>query len=86
MVRSWLLDLTAAALEEGVDDIAPWVDDSGHGRGTVQESIDLAVPAPVIALALMRRFSSRDDYGFSDRLVAAMRNQFGGHDVKKAES
>ena len=47
-----------------------------------QESIDLAVPAPVIALALMRRFSSRDEYGFSDRLVAAMRNQFGGHAVK----
>jgi 6-phosphogluconate dehydrogenase len=82
VVRSWLLDLTAAALEEGVDDVAPWVDDSGHGRGTVQESIDLAVPAPVIALALMRRFSSRDEYGFSDRLVAAMRNQFGGHAVK----
>jgi 6-phosphogluconate dehydrogenase len=82
VVRSWLLDLTAAALEAGVDDIAPWVDDSGHGRGTVRESIDLAVPAPVIALALMQRFSSRDEYGFSDRLVAAMRNQFGGHAVK----
>lgn len=82
VVRSWLLDLTATALGEGIDGIAPFVHDSGEGRWTVQESIDLAVPAPVIALALMQRFSSRDEYGFSDRLVAAMRNQFGGHAVK----
>ncbi|HUF38639.1 MAG TPA: decarboxylating 6-phosphogluconate dehydrogenase [Anaerolineales bacterium] len=86
VVRSWLLDLTAAALEEDQElaDIKPWVADSGEGRWTVFESIDLDVPAPVITLALQMRLASRDEYGYAARMLAAMRNQFGGHAVKKA--
>jgi 6-phosphogluconate dehydrogenase len=86
VVRSWLLDLTADALEEDQDlaEIRPWVADSGEGRWTVFESIDLDVPAPVITLALQMRFVSRDEYGYAARVLAAMRNQFGGHAVKKA--
>jgi 6-phosphogluconate dehydrogenase len=84
VVRSWLLDLTASALGESPDlsDIAPWVSDSGEGRWTVQEAIDLDVPAPVITLALIQRLRSRDEESFADRLLAAMRNQFGGHALK----
>ena len=63
--------------------IAPYVPDSGEGRWTVFESIDLDVAAPVIALSLMRRIRPRDDVEFSDRLLSAMRNQFGGHAVKR---
>ena len=87
VVRSWLLDLTANALgdEAAIDDIEPFVADSGEGRWTVFEAIDLDVAAPVISLALMSRLDSRDSYGFSDRLLAAMRHQFGGHAVKRAE-
>jgi 6-phosphogluconate dehydrogenase len=87
VVRSWLLDLTARALEENptLDGIAPFVSDSGEGRWTVFESIDLDVPAPVIALSLYQRFRSRDARSFPDRLLAAMRNQFGGHAVKKED-
>ncbi|PZC48991.1 MAG: 6-phosphogluconate dehydrogenase [Chloroflexi bacterium] len=87
VVRSWLLDLTAAALKEdpGLEGLQAYVDDSGEGRWTVQESIELAVPAPVIALSLQMRFRSRQDQPFGGRLLAAMRNQFGGHAVKKAE-
>jgi len=85
VVRSWLLELTAAALAEDQDlsDIAPYVSDSGEGRWTVFESIDLDVPAPVAALSLIARLRSRDDESYADRLLAAMRNQFGGHAVKK---
>ena len=85
VVRSWLLDLTAAALRENpsMSGIAPHVTDSGEGRWTVQEAIDLDVPAPVITLSLVQRLRSRDDDSYSDRLLAAMRNQFGGHAVKK---
>ncbi len=85
VVRSWLLDLAARALDEDADlaDIKPWVADSGEGRWTVTESVDLAVPAPVIALSLQMRFASRDDENFTARLLAALRNQFGGHAVKK---
>ena len=85
VVRSWLLDLTARALEEnpGMDGIAPWVFDSGEGRWTLFEAVDLEVPAPVISLALIQRLRSRDPESFSDRLLAAMRNQFGGHAVKE---
>jgi 6-phosphogluconate dehydrogenase len=85
VVRSWLLDLTAAALEKnpGMTGIAPYVDDSGEGRWTVAEAIDLDVPAPVITLALLARLSSRDADSYSDKLLAAMRNQFGGHAIKK---
>jgi 6-phosphogluconate dehydrogenase len=87
VVRSWLLDLTAAALAEDpeLSDIRGWVADSGEGRWTVFESIDLDVPAPVITLALQMRFASRQDESYAAKILAAMRNQFGGHAVVKAE-
>ena len=87
VVRSWLLDLTAAALEEdpGLDALQAYVEDSGEGRWTVQESIDLNIPTPVISLSLQARFRSRQDQPFGAKLLAAMRNQFGGHAVRKAE-
>jgi 6-phosphogluconate dehydrogenase len=87
VVRSWLLDLTANALAEDqeLSGIRGWVADSGEGRWTVFESIDLDVPAPVIALSLMARFSSRQDESYAAKLLAAMRNQFGGHAMKKVE-
>jgi 6-phosphogluconate dehydrogenase len=85
VVRSWLLDLTAAALEKNaaMQGIAPFVDDSGEGRWTVAEAIDLDVSAPVITLSLLERLRSRDSDSYSDKLLAAMRNQFGGHAIKK---
>jgi 6-phosphogluconate dehydrogenase len=85
VVRSWLLDLTADAIAENptMDGIAPWVPDSGEGRWTVFEAIDLDVAAPVITLSLMRRIGSRDEVDYSDRLLSAMRNQFGGHAIKR---
>jgi len=85
VVRSWLLDLTARALHDDQDlsSIAPYVSDSGEGRWTVSEAIDLDVPAPVITLALLQRLRSRDSESFTDRLLSALRNQFGGHAVKK---
>jgi 6-phosphogluconate dehydrogenase len=85
VVRSWLLDLTAIALkaDSNLTDISPWVSDSGEGRWTVQEAIDLDVPAPVITLALIQRLRSRDDESYADRLLAAMREQFGGHAVRR---
>ena len=87
VVRSWLLDLAANALKEDskLEDIKPWVADSGEGRWTVFESIDLDVPAPIITLALQMRFASRDEENFSARMLSALRNQFGGHAIKKAE-
>lgn len=87
VVRSWLLDLTALALEEDQDltDIKPWVADSGEGRWTVFEAVDLNVAAPVITLALQARLLSREEDFYSARLLAAMRNQFGGHAVKKID-
>ncbi len=87
VVRSWLLDLTARALEADptLADVEPWVEDSGEGRWTVSEAMDHAVPAPVITLALQMRFASRDRENFAARLLAAMRHQFGGHAVKKAQ-
>src|SRR5919199_4675369 len=86
VVRSWLLDLTARALAENpaMEGIAPYVSDSGEGRWTVAEAIDLDVPAPVITLALIQRLRSRDEESFADRLLSALRNQFGGHAVKHA--
>lgn len=83
VVRSWLLDLTARALAEDpkLERIAGWVEDSGEGRWTVEAAIDHAVPVPTIATALFRRFASRVDNAFSDRLLAALRHQFGGHAV-----
>jgi 6-phosphogluconate dehydrogenase len=84
VVRSWLLDLTADALGKNptLEGIAPYVSDSGEGRWTVMEAIDLAVSMPVITLALQQRFRSRDESPFADKLLAAMRNQFGGHAIK----
>jgi len=86
VVRSWLLDLAAAALKEDpkLESIQAYVEDSGEGRWTVQESIDLAVPAPVIAQSLQARFRSRQEQPFGPRLLSALRQQFGGHVVKKA--
>jgi 6-phosphogluconate dehydrogenase len=86
VVRSWLLDLTAAALAQDADlsTIKGWVADSGEGRWTVAEAIDLDVPAPVITLSLLMRLASRQDESYAAKLLAAMRNQFGGHAVKKA--
>jgi len=88
VVRSWLLDLTARALEGDQDlkEIAPRVADSGEGRWTVAEAMDLDVPAPVITLALQQRLRSRDEYSFADRLLAMMRFQFGGHEFQREQS
>lgn len=87
VVRSWLLDLAARALDEDADlsEIKPWVADSGEGRWTVFESIDLNVPAPVLTLALQMRLASRDEENYTARMLSALRNQFGGHAIKKAE-
>ena len=87
VVRSWLLDLTAEALLEdpALEGLEAYVEDSGEGRWTVQESIELGVPAPVIALSLQARFGSRQANAYGLRLLAAMRNKFGGHSVRKVE-
>ncbi|MGH8927157.1 MAG: phosphogluconate dehydrogenase (NAD(+)-dependent, decarboxylating) [Acidimicrobiia bacterium] len=81
VVTSWLLDLTAAALQSDPDlaSFSGQVSDSGEGRWTVQSAVDLGVPVPVIASALYQRFSSRDAGDFADRTLSAMRHQFGGH-------
>jgi 6-phosphogluconate dehydrogenase len=86
VVRSWLLDLTARALAEDheLSMLKGYVDDSGEGRWTIQEAIERAVPLPVITAAVFTRFRSREDNPFAERLLAALRNQFGGHAVKKA--
>ena len=86
VVRSWLLDLTARALEEDpkLESLQAYVEDSGEGRWTVQESIELGVPAPVITQSLQARFRSRQDQPFAARLLAALRNQFGGHAVRES--
>ncbi|WP_407353267.1 phosphogluconate dehydrogenase (NAD(+)-dependent, decarboxylating) [Luteimonas sp. R10] len=85
VVRSWLLDLAADALRgnPALDGIAPFVADSGEGRWTVAEAIDLDVAAPVITQALLERLRSRDDDAFADKLLAALRDAFGGHGVKR---
>jgi len=87
VVRSWLLDLIAGALSENPDlrGIKPYVEDSGEGRWTVAEAIDLDVSTPVITLSLLRRLRSREEEPFADRLLAMMRYQFGGHRLKKEE-
>jgi 6-phosphogluconate dehydrogenase len=84
VVRSWLLDLASAALAKnpGLEGIAPYVADSGEGRWTVAEAIDLDVAAPVITLSLLARLRSRDAQSFSDKLLSALRHQFGGHEIK----
>jgi 6-phosphogluconate dehydrogenase len=85
VVRSWLLDLTADALQKNpsLEGLEAYVEDSGEGRWTVTEAIDLNVSAPVITEALLRRIRSREENNFTDRMLAIMRNQFGGHAVKK---
>ncbi|WP_460705430.1 phosphogluconate dehydrogenase (NAD(+)-dependent, decarboxylating) [Myceligenerans halotolerans] len=87
VVRSWLLDLMVKALEEdpGLAGLDDWVDDSGEGRWTIDEGVDNAVPLPVISAALFARFASRQESSPAMRAVAALRQQFGGHAVKKAE-
>ncbi len=84
VVRSWLLDLTAEALKDDQDlsEIKGWVADSGEGRWTVKDAIDLDVPAPVITLSLLMRFVSRQEDSYAAKMLAAMRQQFGGHAVK----
>jgi 6-phosphogluconate dehydrogenase len=85
VIRSWLLDLAADALGKNpsLEGLEAWVEDSGEGRWTVVEAIDLNVSAPVITESLMRRIRSREDNNFTDRMLAIMRSQFGGHAVKK---
>jgi 6-phosphogluconate dehydrogenase len=85
VVRSWLLDLTSHALGKNptLAGIAPYVADSGEGRWTVDAALELNVPAPVITQSLIERLRSRDSESFSDKLLSAMRNEFGGHEVKK---
>ena len=86
VVRSWLLDLAVLALEEdpGLESLSAYVDDSGEGRWTVNESVDLAVPTPTITAALYQRFRSRQEEPFGARMLAALRNQFGGHAVRES--
>jgi 6-phosphogluconate dehydrogenase len=86
VVRSWLLDLTADALkgDQQLQDIAPYVADSGEGRWTVMESVEQGVAAPVLTLALQARFRSQDATGYSYKLLSMMRNGFGGHAVLKS--
>jgi 6-phosphogluconate dehydrogenase len=85
VVRSWLLDLTADALTKNptLEGLEAWVEDSGEGRWTVIEAIDLNISAPVITESLLRRIRSREENNFTDRMLAIMRNEFGGHAVKK---
>jgi 6-phosphogluconate dehydrogenase len=87
VVRSWLLELAERAFAEDANlaGLRGYVEDSGEGRWTVQEAMDLDVPAPVITLALQTRFRSRQDDSFGAKVLAALRNQFGGHAVKKVE-
>ncbi|HSY23441.1 MAG TPA: decarboxylating 6-phosphogluconate dehydrogenase [Polyangiaceae bacterium] len=86
VVRSWLLELleNALATDGDLKSIKGWVEDSGEGRWTVQASIDQNVPAPVITLSLQTRFRSRQEESFGAKILAALRNQFGGHAVKKS--
>ncbi|MBT8102881.1 MAG: decarboxylating 6-phosphogluconate dehydrogenase [Gammaproteobacteria bacterium] len=88
VVRSWLLDLSADVLAEDqqLDDVQPFVADSGEGRWTALEGIEQGIPTPVMSLALMARFSSQGKQDYSAKLLAMMRNQFGGHAVRKSES
>jgi 6-phosphogluconate dehydrogenase len=87
VVRSWLVELAGRALSEdpALQKIRGWVEDSGEGRWTVQDAIDQSVPAWTITAALFTRFRSREDDSFADRMLAALRNQFGGHAVRARE-
>jgi 6-phosphogluconate dehydrogenase len=88
VVRSWLLDLVASALAKNpaLDGVRPWVADSGEGRWAVAEAVDLNVPAPVITLALQARLRSRVEESFADRLLAVLREEFGGHAVLRDDA
>jgi 6-phosphogluconate dehydrogenase len=85
VIRSWLLELAEKAFAQSprLEDLVGYVDDSGEGRWTVQQAVETGVPAPTIALSLFKRFSSRGKNAFSDRLLAALRREFGGHAVKR---
>jgi len=87
VIRSWLLELAEEAFrkEPGLDSIRGYVEDSGEGRWTVAAAIEEDVPAPIITLSLLERFSSRQSESFSDKVIAALRNEFGGHAVKKSD-
>jgi 6-phosphogluconate dehydrogenase len=88
VVRSWLLELLHAAFERHggkLEDVAPWVEDSGEGRWTILEAIEENIPAPVIAASLFARFGSRDEIKFSAKVAAALREQFGGHAIRALE-
>ena len=88
VVRSWLCELAERAFAAEGNDLAGirgYVEDSGEGRWTVEDSIDKDVPTPVITLSLMARFASRQEESYAARVLAALRNQFGGHAVKKAD-
>ena len=85
VVRSWLLELTADALaaDPKLAALKPWVEDSGEGRWTVDDAVEKAIPAPVLTASLFARFRSRRENSYADRMLAAMRNAFGGHAVKR---
>jgi 6-phosphogluconate dehydrogenase len=85
VVRSWLLELASDALaaDPGLERVKPYVEDSGEGRWTVEDAVAKAVPVPTITAALFARFRSRRDHSFADRLLATLRNQFGGHAVRR---
>ena len=87
VVRSWLLELAESAFERDprLDKLRGWVDDSGEGRWTIDEAMDLSVPTPVLVLSLMARYQSRLPDGFGNKVIAALRNEFGGHAVKSEE-
>jgi 6-phosphogluconate dehydrogenase len=88
VVRSWLLDLLYEAFKANgakLEEIAPYVEDSGEGRWTINEAINASVPVPVISAALFARFASRREINFAAKVAAALRNQFGGHAVRAAE-
>lgn len=87
VVRSWLIDLAERAFRENptLKDIAPFVEESGEGRWTVMEGIELKVPLPIITLSLVNRYRSQEDSPFAEKLLAALRNQFGGHAIKREE-
>lgn len=85
VVRSWLLELAAAALKEDpkLEKLKGFVQDSGEGRWMIQEAIDKDVPVPTLTMALFTRFRSRQEQSFAEKMLAALRNAFGGHSVRR---
>jgi 6-phosphogluconate dehydrogenase len=86
VVRSWLLELAEEAFKKdpNLKELAPFVEDSGEGRWTVEQAIEMGVPVPAIASALFARFGSRDENSFALKMLAALRNEFGGHAIPKS--